>query len=412
MNVLTIAWKDLQILIKDRGTIIYLFVMPLVFIVMLAGLFSASQSQASQQLALPVVNLDPDGAMAQTLVTNLSEAGGLQVVEYGQAEAESLLADKQLPRVLTIPEGFTAAVEAAQPITLTLVNGPDANDSQTQSVLAVVDGVTRDLSIQAEIIASLRQMGDMQTSPEAVQAFSPERAIAQARTQFEQSRTNPLVSIEAVQPGSLGSEDKPIDPVPGMTPGFTVLFVFLAAQATAQSIYNEKKIGSFRRLLAAPLSKTSLLLGKMLPNFIVGLLQVVVLFAASVILWPVLGLGQYYLGRDPLALVLLSLALALCSTGLGTVIAALARTEGQIGGLSTLLLWVMGMIGGSILPVFMLSDVLESISKITPHYWAIQGYYDLLLRGRDLSAVIPEIAALLVFALVFFGIGVWRFDFD
>ena len=56
--------------------------------------------------------------------------------------------------------------------------------------------------------------------------------------------------------------------------------------------------------------------------------------------------------------------------------------------------------------------MLESISKITPHYWAIQGYYDLLLRGRDLSAIIPEIAALLVFALVFFGIGVWRFDFD
>ena len=112
MNALSIAWKDLQILVRDRGTIVYLFVMPLVFIVMMAGLFSSSQSQASQQLALPVVNLDPDGAMSQMLVTNLSQAGGLQVTEYGQAEAESLLADKQIPRVLTIPEGFTAAAEA------------------------------------------------------------------------------------------------------------------------------------------------------------------------------------------------------------------------------------------------------------------------------------------------------------
>ena len=58
----------------------------------------------------------------------------------------------------------------------------------------------------------------------------------------------------------------------------TVLFVFLAAQTTARSIYEEKKVGSFRRLMAAPLSKATCWSGKMLPNFIIALVQIAVIF--------------------------------------------------------------------------------------------------------------------------------------
>ena len=65
-------------------------------------------------------------------------------------------------------------------------------------------------------------------------------------------------------------------------PSMTVLFVFLTAQTTAQSIYDEKKIGSFRRLLAAPIGKGGLLSGKMLPNFLVVLIQVIVIFGVAI----------------------------------------------------------------------------------------------------------------------------------
>ena len=78
-------------------------------------------------------------------------------------------------------------------------------------------------------------------------------------------------------------------------PGFTVLFVFLAAANTARSIYDEKKGGSFRRLMAAPISKASLLLGKVIPNFALALLQFIIIFAfGSVILG--------WIGFTPIAL--------------------------------------------------------------------------------------------------------------
>jgi ABC-2 type transport system permease protein len=195
-------------------------------------------------------------------------------------------------------------------------------------------------------------------------------------------------------------------------PGFTVLFVFLVAQTTARSIYDEKKVGSFRRLLAAPLSKGSLLAGKLLPNFVTALIQIVVIFAFGNLGLGLLGFDPIPLGNDPLALILVAVVIALCSSALGIVIAAIARTESQIGGLSSLLLWGMGIIGGSIFPVFVLDRFLGPIPKLVPHYWANRALDNLMIRGLSLGDVSLEISVLAGFATLFIAIGLWRFDFD
>jgi ABC-2 type transport system permease protein len=192
----------------------------------------------------------------------------------------------------------------------------------------------------------------------------------------------------------------------------TVLFVFLTAQTTAQSVYDEKKVGSFRRLLAAPIFNASLMSGKMLPNFLTVLLQVAVIFAAAIFIFPALGWDKLTLGNDPLALVLLIVATALCSTALGALISAIAKTEAQIGGVSTVILWVMAFIGGTIVPFFLLNDALGSIGKLTPQYWAVTGFYDLLVRGQSFADVTDSLAALLGFGLIFLVIAIWRFDFE
>ncbi len=150
----------------------------------------------------------------------------------------------------------------------------------------------------------------------------------------------------------------------------------------------------------------------MIPNFIMGLVQIAVIFAVSVFILPAMGMDRLTLGEDPLALVVVSLAIAFCSTGMGIFIAAIARTEGQIGGVAAMLLWTMGAVGGCLFPPFLLGGILDIVGKVAPHYWAVRAYQDLLVRGRVLTDVLPEIQALLVFGVVFFAIGLWRFEFE
>ena len=416
MKALSIAYKDLQIFFKDRGSVILLVLLPLLFVVVLSGaLGSIGQSQEKDtRTPLPVVNLD-GGTTAQTLLNGIDKAGGVRVEPYTEAEAATALDEAQIPFVLTIPQGFTADVDAALPTTLRFVVHQDADRTKAEAVRLVIEGVTRDMSLQIQLLAALEQMGQMQAgSLEAAEAFSVDRMQAQAMSQFESASIQPLVDVVQKVPGQEveRQEDEGLTLADVAVPGIAVLFVFLTAQNTARSIFDEKQVGSFRRLLAAPMSKATILIGKMLPNFVMGLVQLAVIFAFGIFGMKALGLTPITLGKSPLAVILVAAVLSLCSSAFGILLAALARTPNQIGGLSSLLLWVMGLLGGAFVPLFLLERFLGPVPKIVPHYWANHALTNLMVRGLGLADITLDLLVLLGFTALFFGIGLWRFDFD
>jgi ABC-2 type transport system permease protein len=413
MNAWHIAVKDLHILFRDRGIVIQLLVLPLIFILVFSGAIQAGAGgQSDTRLPLTVVNEDT-GSKAQTLLAGIEEAGGIRVVLQERAIVEQQLDNSELPRALFIPPNFSADVDAGLQTTLRLVSRPDANAPRTEAMRLVIDGVARDMALETQILLSLQQMGEMMANiPDAFAILAVEKGPAQARSQFESSRTRPLVELVTTVPQRSSTVEEQASAAQLAVPAFTVLFVFLTAQTTARSIYDEKKVGSFRRLLASPIPKVQLLAGKMLPNVIASLIQVAVIFSFGIFALPLLGQPALNLGNAPLGVALVALLMALCSSGLGILIAALARTENQIGGLSAVLLWAMGLIGGSFIPVFFLERFLGPVMRVVPHYWANSAFTNLLVRGASLSEVLPQMLALLVFTAGFFAIGLWRFEFD
>jgi ABC-2 type transport system permease protein len=409
---LRVARKDLKILLKDRGTLLYLFVIPIVFILAFSVGAGAVSDPKVEAISLPVVNLDAGSTASQTLLDSLDQGGGIQCELYDQAQAQALLEKEKINRVLTIPANYAADLQDGRQVTLRLVNSSTANISKTEAVYRVVTGVAADLSLETQLIASFRQMADMQAGLSSEeQIFTTDVIVQQAQSQFERARTEPILAVEESWPEALlEGDEKAFSPLSVYIPGFTVFFIFLTAQTTALSIYEERKTGSFRRLLAAPIGRATVLVGKMTPNFITGLVQIIVLFSAGVIIFPVFGLERMALGNDPLALILVCLIVLLCSTSLGVLIAAIARTEGQISGLSAVALWVFGFAGiwFNQMPT---TSFLEPVSKVIPHYWANLAFLDLFVREKGLADILPGILVLLGFTVVFFAIGVWRFDF-
>ena len=412
MNIISIALKDLQILFKDRNSMLSLFLLPFLFIFLFSGVSYGGTGEVSV-VSLPMVNLD-GGQAAQRLIDNINRAGGVEVKLVEQAEAQAQLQAGDIDRLLTIPAEFSADLAANRPVALRLVSHPDAAASETQAVRLVVEGVAENMTLQAQVIASLRHMGEMWAAGHEQQPFTAERALAQAESQFAVADERPLVSVEEMQPGQVGSPEEPKSwgGLQSSVPSMTVMFVFFVAGATGVNIYSEKKVGSFRRLLAAPMRKVELLLGKMLYTFITTLAQLAVIFGISVFVFPMLGLEGLKLGNHPLAVVLIAVLVALCATGLGVLIAAFARTEGQVSAYSGLLLWVMAFLGGTFFPLYLTEGFLSQIGVVAPHYWANKAFYGVLTRGQDLAGVATEIAVLAGFTALFWLVGVWRFDYD
>jgi ABC-2 type transport system permease protein len=418
MKIWNITRKDLSVFFRDRGALLYLFILPLVFILLFAGLGSRSQATSSdttdQRTSLAVVNLDKGDEAAQDFIARLDKAGGYRVVEYPADEALNLLNRLKLVRYLVIPAGFSSDLAAGKPVSLQFITHPNSNPDQNQAALQVINGAAGDAALELQILDGLRQMGEMQAgSPEAQQYFTSDRLISQAKSQFERARQAPLVNVEQLSP-AVGKDRQSFgfDFTQTVVPGFTVLFVFLMAQSVARSIFDEKRSGSLRRLMAAPIRRWELLVGKLVPNLILTLIQIIFIFIVGALFFPLLGFGKLTIGKDPFAWLLTTVLIALCATSLGIFISSIARTEGQISGLSTALLWIAGVLGGALVPAFIFPPFLQGVARLMPHYWATQTYYDLLVRGKTLVDVLPALGILLIFSALFFLIGARRFRFE
>lgn len=194
-------------------------------------------------------------------------------------------------------------------------------------------------------------------------------------------------------------------------PGWTLFGLFFIAPMLSFNLLEERKLGTFRRLLSAPVSRGALLLGKLLPFFAVNLAQVVTMFAFGALVMPLLGAPALQL-RNPFALLAVTVAASLAATSLGLLIASLARTTEQVGSVGSLLVVTMAALGGVMVPRFAMPGWMQTVGLATPHAWALTAYQDVLVRGAGLVAVLPAMAALLGFAGVFFAVAAVRFRWE
>ena len=136
MKTISVTIKDLQILLKDRGTLFLLFLLPLLFILVFSGALSAiGKSETVNLPILAMVDLD-GGTAAQTLITKLDLDGSLSVQSCSATEAQSLLDENKVVGFLTVPINFTNNVQQSSPATLVFTTG---SGSDPQLIYAKLD---------------------------------------------------------------------------------------------------------------------------------------------------------------------------------------------------------------------------------------------------------------------------------
>jgi ABC-2 type transport system permease protein len=409
-QTLSTTWKDLKILFKDPSGIATLLLMPIMFIIVMStalqGLFNTGTD--TQPIQLPVVNLDR-GEYAAQVIDALDSIDGIEVQTAWDGErltrerAEAFVTDGDLSTVILFPADFSAQIEARAEdddatATIELIADPAVSTQFIAPIQGMVFGA-------AERVAET-QVAQARIAENLADAFAklpPEMQPASGQIAIEMDGAS-VVTLEQVAPAEMKIETEP-DTYQQNVPGYTVFGVFFIVGTMASSILNEKREGTFRRLLVAPLPKPILLAGKILPYYLVNLIQIAIMFSVAHLLF-----GMAF--GDPVALIVISMALAAAATGLGIMIAALGKTDTQIGGLTSLLTLTMSALGGCLMPTFIMPSFLQTLSRFIPHAWAMQGFQDVLVRGYGLAGILPEAGILLGFAAVFFLIGVWRFRFD
>lgn len=429
-QILAITWKDLKILLKDTGGMVTLFLMPAMFIfIMTLTLGGLYEGGGDNTIDVLVINEDR-GSMGAQIVEGLQEVEGFAVetewdgATLTRATAETLIADQKRNIAVIIPADFsdtllnsafnTPADETPQTAQIELVVDPALSTQFVGPIKGTLAGLSQQAMMTAVaprgIDLFLDQIDQAAGMPLPAEARKSIRDLALQSTAGG-GNTESLIEIVQTQPAGMEIEQFP-NSVQQNIPGYTLFGVFFISQLLATSILEEKKVGTFRRLLAAPISRAAFLLGKLAPFLILNLAQIGLMFAIGVYIMPLLGAPKLELGPHLDALFLISLTTSLAANGLGLLIATLAKTSEQIGGLGSLLVVTMAALGGVMVPRFVMPDFMQTIGLITPHAWALTAYQDVLIRGFGVARIIPELEALLGFAVVFFVVALWRFKWD
>lgn len=193
-----------------------------------------------------------------------------------------------------------------------------------------------------------------------------------------------------------------------LVPSYTVMFAFFLVLTVGWLFVSERRQGTLKRLRAAPLSQIEILLGKMVPCFLLSLGQGFFLLAAGKVVF------DMRLGHQPIWLAAVVVATSVAAMGLSLLVASLARTEAQVAIYGTLLVLVLAGISGCLMgdPELM-PERMKLLSRFTPHAWAMDAYSQLLLRPEPNLLLVGQACAVLVlFGAGFVALAWWVLRLD
>jgi ABC-2 type transport system permease protein len=402
-QALLIARKDLRIFVADRAALMFSLVFPLLFVAIFSSFMGGFAGGGDSRMQVYLATYEGPGSISQSIIDGLSASqSGLNATQMGALEAADALAHGRISGYLAFPGDFSERLAAGQPTTIT-VHGDTENpltggalDSLAQAISAGVTdrwvtitattrlaaqlGGPEALARLGEFLRTIPVSGGSNTGSEGGHGASPVAITYQ--------RIGPVVQKTAAS---------------WILPGYVTMFVFFALALTAENLLAERENYTLDRLAANGARPGGILLGKYLGNVARGTVQAAVLWGAGILIFKVDA------GYTPWMTLAVTMAIVLCASAFGLLIAAVAKSRAAAGAMAVFGSLTMAPLGGCWWPLFMMPAWMQALARITPHAWANAAFGKLLLFAAAPASALGDILALLAFGALFGAVARWRF---
>ncbi len=410
-KLLLIGIKDLKLMFRDRAALTFMLLAPFLLTIgmgFVTGRFSGGATGLSD-IPVVIVNLDKQdlGNALEDLFNSEDLAELMEPSASIDPEtARHLIDDDQASAAIIIPEGFTQSIIPAdgamlnpkyvqlEPVQIEVYTNP-SRPTSAGVVKAIVD----------EFISRVEEgrMSGMTSMTQLIASgvIAPQDAPAIANDLFQNVDTPQSAAI-TIRTDKEGADAVDFDLLAYFAPGMALMFLMYTVSYGGRSILTERAQGTLPRLMISPTQTVQVLGGKVLGIFLMGVAQVGILILASSMFFGVKW-------GDALGVAALILAAVFGASGWGMLITSLARTPAQVGSTGSAIMLIFGIMGGSFISLENFPPFMQTVSKITPNAWGLDGFTTLALGGT-LKNLTEPIAALLIMGAVLFGIAVVIFN--
>jgi len=370
-KLLFISLNEFKLLFRDRPALLMMVAVPIAVITVigfaLGGIYGKSGDFV--KIFLPLVDLDKD-SLSKSLIEVLKENKSLDLKEVEYEKAYQLVRDEnKAAGAIIIPKGFTTSYLDRKPFTVRILTDP-AKGMEVMTIKSFVNASAIKLLIKS---------------------LPPQLGLSQVEIKEEN-----LTGIK----GNISSFDQNV-------PGFSIMFImFGMLVGFSEAIFRERdEDHTFQRLLVAPVSKSSILGGKLLARTVIGMVQMLVLFAFGYFAFDI------SLGNSLSGLFLTILGVAFSASSIGVLVASLSQSREQARSLGTLTILIMSAMGGCWWPLFIEPKWMQKLSHLVMPAWAMDCFFDLMIRGKEIGDVLPFLGGLYLYGIIMLLVGVKLFKF-
>ena len=345
MRTLAIAKKVMKELFRDKRTLAMMFVAP-VFIMWLMNLMFSASTAVNIKLATQ--------DLPTSLVTKMDDLDHVSVQTYKDLnQAKKDLADEKVDAVVSYKNGEYQVVYA---------NTDASKTSMTRQVLRTSIASEGSNQLMARVKQALPQLKLEAKAPEIKESY-----------QYGDKNTSFFTSM-----------------IPVLI-GFVVFsFVFLIS---GMALLKERTSGTLERLLATPVKRSEIVYGYMLSYGLIAILQTAVVVLAAIWLLNVEVVGNLF------NVIIVNVVLALVALAFGILLSTLAKSEFQMMQFIPLVIMPQLFFSG-IIPLSSMGDWAQTVGKFLPLTYSGDAMSQIILYGRSIGDVLPNIGVLLIFLVI------------
>lgn len=345
MRILAIAKKVMKELLRDKRTLAMMFVAP-VFIMWLMNLMFSASTVVNIKLATQ--------DLPTSLVTKMDNLDHVSVQTYNDIDqAKKDLADEKVDAVVSYKNGEYQVDYA---------NTDASKTSMTRQVLRTSIASEGSNQLMARIKQALPQLNLKAKVPEIKESYK----YGDENTSFFTSMIPVLI-------------------------GFVVFFfVFLIS---GMALLKERNSGTLERLLATPVKRSEIVYGYMLSYGLIAIFQTAVVVLAAIWLLDVEVVGNLF------NVIIVNVVLALVALAFGILLSTLAKSEFQMMQFIPLVIMPQLFFSG-IIPLSSMGNWAQTVGKFLPLTYSGDAMSQIILYGRGIGDVLPNIGVLLIFLVI------------
>ena len=389
LKILSIAKYDLIKLFRDKSLLVIVIALPVVFTFVMGLAYGSAGSAQVSKVSVGLVKKD-SSEIANQLIASIKNDKTIQIIEMEEAELYDKVKNSGLESGFIIPVDFGQKVREGKIPTIEVLKLP------TSTGYMVVEGIINMEYTRMQLKESYRNY--IQDKIKDLDISKKEIIMSSADSKIEESLKEPsVVSVSEgalSEEGSVGFNGKARSSI-----GMAIMFVMFVVILGAGEILEEKKNKTWGRLLSTPTNKSTIMLGKIMGNFLRGWAQVgfLILF------------GQFVMGVNWgnslfSSFILISVYL-LCLNGLGMMLASLVRTNSQLGAYSSIFIISTSMLSGCYWPIEIVPEFMQKIAMVFPQYWAMKGLDNIVIANLGIGSVMNSLIVLIGMTILFFTLS-------